>query len=494
MTLNSLRFRALRLLWTTAQVKVNKTLNMLTMLGIVMAAPYLLIASTPTGAYQTVLYILELVAIFLGRRWFAIPPLPAAWLMLLTSAVHIFILAFQEGGVASISVVWMLALSVPLLLVFGLSGSLISMALSILAAGVLAWLDVHNYTPALPAPDQHALASGIKFTLVVMTVLSFPIITVITQSWVIRMSARRVALLDSAQAATQQAQLRQQRFVSRVSHELRTPMNAIMGFIQSPPQALLSKPENQALFGAMRNASKHLMTVIDDLMDFSRLQTGELKITPIETRLDQLTREISQIFSNQLAERGVAFKLKVDPRIPDVALVDPNRYAQILINLLSNAAKFTTEGEVGLTVEVRPAPETIQTLDRIWIRVTVTDTGIGIESDQLDQLFEAFTPSNNRTNNAFGGSGLGLSTSKKLVELMGGEISAISQSERGTAVSFNIPVQAVVTPALPAETESQDAFTPPQLENLRVLIVDDSVVNRMVVSQLLRNRLPDVTI
>ena len=467
---------------------------MLTMLGIVMAAPYLLIASTPTGAYQTVLYILELVAIFLGRRWFAIPPLPAAWLMLLTSAVHIFILAFQEGGVASISVVWMLALSVPLLLVFGLSGSLISMALSILAAGVLAWLDVHNYTPALPPPDQHALASGIKFTLVVMTVLSFPIITVITQSWVIRMSARRVALLDSAQAATQQAQLRQQRFVSRVSHELRTPMNAIMGFIQSPPQALLSKPENQALFGAMRNASKHLMTVIDDLMDFSRLQTGELKITPIETRLDQLTREISQIFSNQLAERGVAFKLKVDPRIPDVALVDPNRYAQILINLLSNAAKFTTEGEVGLTVEVRPAPETIQTLDRIWIRVTVTDTGIGIESDQLDQLFEAFTPSNNRTNNAFGGSGLGLSTSKKLVELMGGEISAISQSERGTAVSFNIPVQAVVTPALPAETESQDAFTPPQLENLRVLIVDDSVVNRMVVSQLLRNRLPDVTI
>ena len=494
MTLNSLRFRALRLLWTTAQVKVNKTLNMLTMLGIVMAAPYLLIASTPTGAYETVLYILELVAIFLGRRWFAIPPLPAAWLMLLTSAVHIFILAFQEGGVASISVVWMLALSVPLLLVFGLRGSLISMALSILAAGVLAWLDVHNYTPALPTPDQHALASGIKFTLVVMTVLSFPIITVITQSWVIRMSARRVALLDSAQAATQQAQLRQQRFVSRVSHELRTPMNAIMGFIQSPPQALLSKPENQALFGAMRNASKHLMTVIDDLMDFSRLQTGELKITPIETQLDQLTREISQIFSNQLAERGVAFQLKVDPRIPDVALLDPNRYAQILINLLSNAAKFTTEGEVGLTVEVRPTPENVQKLDRVWIRVTVSDTGIGIEFDQLDQLFEAFTSSNNRTNNAFGGAGLGLSISKKLVELMGGEISASSQSDRGTTVSFDIPVQAVVTPALPSETESQDAFTPPQLETVRVLIVDDSVVNRMVVSQLLRNRLPDVTI
>jgi signal transduction histidine kinase/DNA-binding NarL/FixJ family response regulator len=414
--------------------------------------------------------------------------------MLLTSAVHIFILAFQEGGVASISVVWMLALSVPLLLGFGLRGSLISMALSILAAGVLAWLDAHNYTPALPPPDQNALASAIKFTLVVMTVLSFPIITVITQSWVIRMSARRVALIDSALAATKQAQLRQQRFVSSVSHELRTPMNAIMGFIQSPPQALLSKPENQALFGAMRNASKHLMTVIDDLMDFSRLQTGELKITPIETRLGELTREISQIFSNQLAERGVAFQLKVDPRIPDVALVDTNRYAQILINLLSNAAKFTTEGEVGLTVAVRPAPETIQKLDRVWIRVTVSDTGIGIEPGQLDQLFEAFTPSNNRTNNAFGGAGLGLCISKKLVELMGGEISVSSQPDRGTGVSFDIPVQAVVTPASPPETELQDAFTPPQLENVRVLIVDDSVVNRMVISQLLRSRLPDVTI
>ncbi len=153
MTLNSLRLRALRLVWTTAQIKVNRTLNMLTLLGIVMAAPYLAIASTATGAYQTALYILELVAIFLGRRWFSIPPLPAAWLMLLTSAVHIFILAFQEGGVASISVVWMLALSVPLLLGFGLRGSLISMALSILAAGVLAWLDAHNYTPALPPPD-----------------------------------------------------------------------------------------------------------------------------------------------------------------------------------------------------------------------------------------------------------------------------------------------------------------------------------------------------
>ena len=190
----------------------------------------------------------------------------------------------------------------------------------------------------------------------------------------------------------------------------------------------------------------------------------------------------------------MVFTLKVDPEIPAVALVDPNRYAQILINLLSNAAKFTTEGEVDLTVEVRPALESVQNLDRIWIRVTVSDTGIGIESAQLDQLFEVFTPSNNKTNNAFGGAGLGLSISKKLVELMGREISAISRPERGTAVSFDIPVQAVVAMALPSETESPDACTSPQLESLRVLIVDDSVVNRMVVSQLLRNRLPNVTI
>ena len=337
MTLNNLRFRALRLLWATAHANLNKTLDLLTLLGTMVASPHLLAASTPVGAYQTALYMLELVAIFLGRRWFAIPPLPAAWLMLLTSAIHIFIVAFQEGGVASISVVCMLALSMPLLLVFGLRGSLISIALSILGAGVLAWLDAHGYTPAVPQPDQHALASGTKFTLVVLTVLSFPIITVLTQSWVIRMSARRVALLDSAQAATKEAQLRQQRFVSRVSHELRTPMNAIMGFIQTPPPALLGKPENQALFAAMRHASKHLITVIDDLMDFSRLQTGELEITPIETQLDQLTREISQIFENQRAERGVAFKCTIDPQIPALALVDPNRYAQILINLLSNA-------------------------------------------------------------------------------------------------------------------------------------------------------------
>ena len=237
MTFTSLSFRALRLIWTTAHAKVDKTLNMLTLLGVMVAAPYILIASTPTGAYQTVLYIFELVAIFLGRRWFAVPPLPAAWLMLLTSAVHIFILAFQEGGVASISVIWMLALPVPLLLVFGLNGSLISMALSILSAGVLAWLDVHNYTPAMPIPDQHALASGIKFTLVVMTVLSFPIVTVITQSWVIRMSARRVALLDRAQTATKEAQLRQQRFVSRVSHELRTQSWALFNRRRKPCSA-----------------------------------------------------------------------------------------------------------------------------------------------------------------------------------------------------------------------------------------------------------------
>jgi signal transduction histidine kinase/CheY-like chemotaxis protein len=414
--------------------------------------------------------------------------------MLLTSAVHIFMLAFQKGGVASVSVVWMLALSVPLLLVFGLTGSLISMAVSIFSAGVLAWLDAHNYTPALPQPDQHALASAIKFTLVVMTVLSFPIITVITQNWVIRVSARRVALLDSAQAATQQAQLRQHQFVSHVSHELRTPMNAIMSFIQSPPPALLSRPENQALFGAMRNASKHLMTVIDDLLDFSRLQTGELKITPIETRLDQLTREISQIFSTQLAEKGVAFHLKVDPQIPAVALVDPNRYTQILINLLSNATKFTTEGEVGLTVEVRPGLGVVEKPDCVWIRVTVSDTGIGIESDQLEKLFDAFTPSNNRTIKAFGGVGLGLSISKQLVKLMGGEIAVTSQPARGTAVFFDIPVQAVVSCSLGPATESLDASSLLPLEAARVLIVDDSVVNRMVLSQLLQNRLPAVKV
>ena len=491
MTLNRLRFRALRLLWTTAHADLNKTLDMLTLLAVLVATPYLAVANTVTGSYQTGLYLLELIAVFLGRRWFKVPPVPAAWLLLLTSAVHIFILAFQEGGVASISVVWMLALSMPMLLVFGLRGALISMALSTIGAAVLAWLDYHRYTPALPEADQDAWASGIKFTLVVITVVSFPIITVIAQRWVIRMSARRVSLLDKAKQATRDAQIRQQQFISSVSHELRTPMNAIMGFIQSPPGALLKTHENRALFEAMRQASKHLMTVIDDLMDFSRLQTGELKITPIETQLDQLTREISQIFSSQLADRGIVFKLAVDAQVPAVARLDPNRYAQIVINLLSNAAKFTSKGEVALTVVVLKKDKSVKESDPVWIRVTVSDTGIGIEPDQLDRLFEAFSPSNKVTSNAFGGAGLGLSISKKLVELMGGRIAATSQIDGGTSVYFDLPVELVLAPTLALESPPADDLSSLHTRHLRVLVVDDSVVNRLVLSQLLQSRLPN---
>jgi len=492
MTLNSLRFRALRFLWRTAHADLNKTLDMLTFLAMAMSVPYLIFASTAVGTQVVGVYILELGVITACRKWLLLSPVPSAWLLLFTSNLHIFLLAYQEGGIWGISVVWMLALPMPMLLVFGLRAALISLGLSMVSAAVLAWMNFQGMVPAMPIASEHALGAAIKFSLVVATVLSFPVITVITQRWAIRMFARRVNLLEEARKATHLAQTRQQRFVSAVSHELRTPMNAIMGFIQSPPQELLRTSQNKTLFDAMRQASKHLMTVIDDLMDFSRLQSGDLKIESVPSNLRELTTDISQIFASQLAEQGVEFVLDIHPNVPQVVVIDPNRYAQIVINLLSNAAKFTAAGRVTLTVaQTRNGPVDPDEPTQ-WIRVAVMDTGIGIPSEHLEALFNAFSTSTNRTNNAYGGTGLGLSISKKLVQLMAGRIHVSSEQHLGTTVSFELPLTVVANQAPVDDTDAD--VSPGALDNLTVLIVDDSVVNRMVLSQLLRNRLPDAVI
>lgn len=228
--------------------------------------------------------------------------------------------------------------------------------------------------------------------------------------------------LENAEAGNQA----KRKFISSVSHELRTPLNAIIGMVDLLRSTRLSD-EQEDMLRSLDNASKVMLSLIEDVLDFSKIEAGKLNIEKISFDLHELVHSTTDIFKYQVAQRGLRFVTNIEPSVPYSLYGDLYHLRQVFVNLLSNAIKFTKEGSVTFRVE-----RLNETSKNVKLRFEVEDTGIGIPLDAQEKVFDSFTQVHESTSRIFGGTGLGTTISKQLVEMMGGKIGLESQSGIGS--------------------------------------------------------------
>ncbi|MGV8929240.1 MAG: PAS domain-containing protein [Brevundimonas sp.] len=278
------------------------------------------------------------------------------------------------------------------------------------------------------------------------------------------------ALIESRDRAEAGARAKSE-FLANMSHELRTPLTSVIGFSGLLQQSTALPETERRYADRISTASEALLGVINDILDYSKLEAGavEMEARPFDPRA--LTHAAAAMVEGQCAVKGLTLSLKVDPDLPESLTGDEGRLRQVVVNFLANAAKFTASGSVTL--------ETSWTGDRI--RVEVTDTGIGIAADKIETLFERFSQADNSTTRVYGGTGLGLSISRRLVEMMGGEIGAESRIGEGSTFWFEVPLSPAeaiqVGNGMESETVSPDG--------LRILVADDAAANRELVVAIL---------
>jgi len=277
--------------------------------------------------------------------------------------------------------------------------------------------------------------------------------------------------LVKAREDAEDAALAKAQFLATISHEIRTPLNGVIGMMD----VLFGTPLSRAQRGfaeTARRSGEALLAVVNDLLDFSKIDAGRLEIEAIDFDLRACLEAVGDVLALKAHEKGVELVVQVDPGLAERVYGDPARLRQVLLNLGSNAVKFTPRGEV----VIRAASGRSDS----QIRFAVSDTGIGIPPDRLGRLFRPFTQVDASTTRRYGGTGLGLAISKQIVELMKGEIDIESEPGRGSTFSFT----AELPPAKPLSLAPQAAL--PMVRDLRVLIVDDNATNREVLREMLR--------
>jgi len=264
-------------------------------------------------------------------------------------------------------------------------------------------------------------------------------------------------------------------FLANISHEIRTPLNAVLGFSQLLQSAALEGVHLDYLRN-LQVAGQSLLRILNDVLDYSKIEAGKLEIVREPFDLTDLLDSISGLFSFQLMEKSLSLKTQVGDDVPRHLVGDALRLRQVLINLVGNALKFTERGEISLQVECLA-----QSGQALTLRMLVADTGIGMSQAQVDRIFAAFTQADSSITRRFGGTGLGLSICRRLVGLMGGEISVESTPGRGSRFSFTVlvePAGALAEKSLPAAPAVVPDLT--ALRGAHVLLVEDNPVNEII--------------
>jgi len=305
--------------------------------------------------------------------------------------------------------------------------------------------------------------------------------------------------LKSAKATAEQANRAKDQFLANMSHEIRTPMTAILGFadiVLEPDQTVSDRHDS---LQAIRRNARHLSELINDVLDISKIEAGQMTLEKIPCDLPQLIAQTAALVRPRVTDKGLEFRLVCDGPVPRQITTDPLRLRQILVNLIGNAQKFTEKGGIELRVYCQMPAKTGASC---MVQFSVTDTGIGMSPPQMDRLFRPFTQADASTTRRFGGTGLGLSISKSLAKLLGGDIVARSQPGAGTTFTVTIDGGSVEgVEMLSALSESQllgpapsEAVAPTISIRGRILLVEDGPDNQRLISLHLRRAGADVAV
>ena len=320
--------------------------------------------------------------------------------------------------------------------------------------------------------------SGVNYLLTCFTVLALPLMAERDFKRNMATNQTREQELLRTRADLLRAQSFKDSFISTLSHELRTPMNAILGFNDLLSERLQTNPQALALVNMSRQSGEHLLTVINDVLDFSQMQLGHLKIHPEPFDLRTTVRSAFMLFEQRVDSMNIDYQLILADNLPATINTDRHRLMQVLVNLLGNAIKFTHQGTVSLSVS---------RLDE-QLLFEVRDTGIGVASDRIAHIFERFEQATAQTSSLYGGNGLGLSICSELVKLLGGTIGVHSVLGQGSCFWVRLPLQEVSIPqlALPKLSAGNHWLDVP----VRFLIVDDHPLNRLLACHIVQSHWP----
>ena len=273
-----------------------------------------------------------------------------------------------------------------------------------------------------------------------------------------------------------------QEFLANMSHEIRTPMNAVLGMTNLTLDTKLTKKKRDYL-EAVRKSSENLLFIINDILDLSKLEAGGMVLDPRPFKLASLISQVQQILQFKAEEKGLSFDVSIDSKIPEFVVGDDLRLNQVLINLCGNAVKFTDKGSVELNVSQEGGQ----------VKFVVSDTGIGIESSKINELFTSFKQVDTGTTRRYGGTGLGLSISRSLVQLMGGVIEVNSVPGKGSEFSFTLDLKMASEHDI-ASLQEKEKLDLGLLKGIRILLAEDNKYNVIVVNDTLINLVEDVRI
>jgi len=290
--------------------------------------------------------------------------------------------------------------------------------------------------------------------------------------------------LRQAMSAAEAATRAKSEFLANMSHEIRTPINATIGMLYLLQQTELSETQKNYLDKA-KSASSMLLRIINDILDFSKIEAGKLELERATFSVNALLWDLAAVASATLIDKPVELEVSVHPDVPDLLVGDSLRLSQVLLNLISNAIKFTEYGTVGLNVDLLKSGERETTLG-----FTVADTGIGMTQEQQEKLFRAFTQADTSTTRRYGGTGLGLTISAQLVGLMGGAIRVASEPGKGSAFSFEVSFERPTREdeklaAAQARETSGSGAAANGIAGMRILLVEDNPINLEVATELL---------
>ena len=284
----------------------------------------------------------------------------------------------------------------------------------------------------------------------------------------------------------QEAKKLQEQFLANMSHEIRTPMNGIKGMTDLLLQTPLSEKQ-QEMAGMIKRSVNNLLVIINDILDFSKIKAGKLRIEKIDLSIKEVVDNVTSLLVHQITTKGLRLYIQIAPDVPDRLMGDPYRLSQILTNLVGNAIKFTNEGHIQIEITLQE-----QSADNVVVSFTVTDTGIGIPPESLPYIFDSFSQAGQDISRRYGGTGLGLTISKQLLRLQGGNISVKSEPGKGSTFHFYLPFGYSNNQKSELKKEAvQDNSQ--LLTGKRFLVAEDNEINQKLIDYVLKNAGANVT-